>query len=668
MAKGRRSSPAGLPEQFGKYSLLGHLATGGMAEVYVARQVGLKGFEKIVVIKRVRPELEGDIETTDFFLDEARLVATLEHPNIAQVYEIGYVNGAYFFVMEYVHGADLRQVLETSSKRQEALPLGDAIYIASHVSAALHYAHEKRDRDGNALHIIHRDVSPSNVLLSHDGAVKLCDFGIAKAKKRSAETTRGLVKGKYPYMSPEQCLQEPLDRRSDIFAMGVLLYELTTMTRLYKRANEFETLRAIIDEPPTRPSTRVADYPPDLERIVLRALAKKPGDRQQTAQELQLELEDFAREHKLAQSSVRIASCMGKLFEKRLDAWTRAKSEGKDLGEFLVDTVGGPKLEDEGPTDVEVENEETRERKQREAEAATAAAESAAETPAPAPKPVPKPNPKPKPTPSAKPAVRPVVPARRSSAPWLVGAVVAGLVGAAGTFGSRWLPAAAPPHDFAPDADAVATAIDRVARAAHVKADGIAGAPILRAAITTDAATMTDVVTSEYVLVAGKGETIEIFQRRGDQLTSLVRVPSDAKPIAPIASGTRVDAAPGAISVVAAAAVSGANNQPAGVVAVATPVDLAPVITELSAHVAQAELDGLGAPIVLVAQHGAAGAPAITVPLPAADWSGHATLAATPLAVDQGVRVWLAPARYLGFGLAGLLLGVFVFAFVRRGR
>jgi serine/threonine protein kinase len=644
---------ASLPDQFGKYSLLGHLATGGMAEVYVARQVGIKGFEKIVVIKRVRPELEGDLETTDFFLDEARLVATLEHPNIAQVYEIGYVNGAYFFVMEYVHGGDLRQVLEASSKRGESLPLGDAIYIASHVAAALHYAHEKRDRDGHELHIIHRDISPSNVLLSHDGAVKLCDFGIAKAKKRSAETTRGLVKGKYPYMSPEQCVQEPLDRRSDIFAMGTLLYELTTMTRLYKRANEFETLRAIIDEPPPRPSARVANYPADLERIVLRALAKKPSERQQTAQELQLELEDFAREHKLPQSSVRIASCMGKLFEKRIDAWTRAKSEGKDLGEFLVDTVGGPKLEDEGPTDVEVENEETRERKRREAEAAVAKPIAA---PAPATAPAkPKPKPTPKPRPSAKPIVRP-------SASWLVGAIVAGLAGVAGMFGGRWLPATVPPHDFAPDVDAIATAIERVARAGHMKAEGIASAPILRAAISTDAATMRDVVTSEYVLEAGKGETIEIFGQRGDQLTSLVRVPSDAKPIAPFASGTRVDGT----SVVAVTSVAGATNRVAGVVAVATPVDLAPVTTELSPYVAQAELDGLGAPIVLVALHGVAGAAAITLPLPSAEWSNHATLTVTPLAVDQGMRAYLAPARYVGFGLAGLLLGVFVFGFVRR--
>ncbi|HEY1548393.1 MAG TPA: serine/threonine-protein kinase [Kofleriaceae bacterium] len=651
MAKGRRGSLASLPDQFGKYSLLGHLATGGMAEVYVARQVGLKGFEKIVVIKRVRPELEGDVETTDFFLDEARLVATLEHPNIAQVYEIGYVNAAYFFVMEYVHGADLRQVLEASSKRGESLPLGDAIYIASHVAAALHYAHEKRDRDGNELHIIHRDISPSNVLLSHDGAVKLCDFGIAKAKKRSAETTRGLVKGKYPYMSPEQCLQEPLDRRSDIFAMGTLLYELTTMTRLYKRANEFETLRAIIDEPPTRPSTRVADYPPDLERIVLRALAKKPADRQQTAQELQLELEDFAREHKLPQSSVRIANRMGALFEKRLDAWTRAKSQGKDLGEFLVDTVGGEKLADEGPTDVEVENEETRERKQLEAKAAAAAEAKPVVAPAPA-----------KPKPRAKPAAKPIV---RPSASWLVGAIVAVVVGVAAMFGGRWLPAAAPPHDFAPDVAAIATSIDRVARAGHVKADGIASAPILRAAISTDAATMHDVVTSEYVLEPGKGETIEIFQQRGDQLISLVRVPADAKPIAAMASGTRVDAGP---SVVASAPIASATNQVAGVVAVATPVELAAVTAELSAHVAQAELDGLGAPIVLVAPHGAAGAAAIALALPPADWSANATLSATPLAIDQGMRAYLAPARYVGFGLAGLLLGVFVFGFVRRPR
>ena len=206
-----------LPEQFGKYALLGHLATGGMAEVWLARQLGLQGFEKIVVIKRARPELS-DAETTQFFLDEARLVATLEHPNIAQVYEIGVVNGSYFFVMEYVDGADLRRLIESSLARFQKVALGDALYIISHICTALHYAHEKRDLEGRPLHLVHRDVSPSNVLISHDGAIKVCDFGIAKASNRRSEDTQsGVLKGKFSYMSPEQCQSKPVDRRSDVF-------------------------------------------------------------------------------------------------------------------------------------------------------------------------------------------------------------------------------------------------------------------------------------------------------------------------------------------------------------------------------------------------------------------------------------------------------------------
>src|SRR6185436_10741417 len=155
----RSSFQALLPEQFGKYSLLGHLATGGMAEDWLARQVGLQGFEKIVVIKRARPELS-DRETTRLFLDEARLVATLQHPNIAQVYEIGSVGGSYFFVMEYVDGADLRRLIEGSLAKRQRIPLADTVYIITHVCTALHYAHQKHDPDGRALQIIHRDVSP----------------------------------------------------------------------------------------------------------------------------------------------------------------------------------------------------------------------------------------------------------------------------------------------------------------------------------------------------------------------------------------------------------------------------------------------------------------------------------------------------------------------------
>src|SRR5262245_29041210 len=241
------ATKAVLPEQFGKYSLLGHLATGGMAEVWLARQVGMQGFEKIVVIKRARPELS-DRETTRLFLDEARLVATLQHPNIAQVYEIGSVSGSYFFVMEYVDGADLRRLIEASVAKRQRIPLADAVYIIAHVCTALHYAHEKHDLDGRALQIIHRDVSPSNVLLSHDGAVKVCDFGVAKAHSRNGESTeRGVLKGKFSYMSPEQAQSKPLDRRSDVFSIGILLYELTTLTKLFRGTGDYALLQQVAE-------------------------------------------------------------------------------------------------------------------------------------------------------------------------------------------------------------------------------------------------------------------------------------------------------------------------------------------------------------------------------------------------------------------------------------
>src|SRR3954463_6707987 len=321
----RSSFQALLPEQFGRYSLLGHLATGGMAEVWLARQLGMQGFEKIVVIKRARPEL-ADPETTALFLDEARLVATLEHPNIAQVYEIGAVNGAYFFVMEYVDGADVRRLIETSIAKRYPIALADALYIIVHVCTALHYAHEKHDLEGRPLNIIHRDVSPSNVLISHDGAIKVCDFGIAKAHNRESEITQnGVLKGKFSYMSPEQCESKPVDRRSDVFSIGILLYELTTLSKLFRGASDYALLQKIIDAPIPLPSTRVASYPPELERIVMKALAKAPNDRYQTAQAMQLDLEDFAREHKLAMSSVRIAKLMGTLCEQRNAAWIRAQ-------------------------------------------------------------------------------------------------------------------------------------------------------------------------------------------------------------------------------------------------------------------------------------------------------------------------------------------------------
>src|SRR5689334_1043270 len=278
---GARAAEAGstLPTQFDRYSILGHLATGGMAEVYLAHQAGVRGFEKLVVIKRIRPELLAEAGAVEAFLDEARLVATLEHPHIVQVLEVGFVAGSPFFVMEHVDGVDLRQLLEASLRAGVQLSLANALYIAIDVCAALHYAHERRDVDDVPLGIIHRDVSPSNVLISHEGCVKLCDFGIAKAATRSEVTQAGVVKGKFSYMSPEQCTNAPLDRRSDVFALGILLYELTTRTHLFNGANDYEVMRQIVDGPIPRPSTRVPGYPPELEAIVMRALAQNPADR-----------------------------------------------------------------------------------------------------------------------------------------------------------------------------------------------------------------------------------------------------------------------------------------------------------------------------------------------------------------------------------------------------
>jgi serine/threonine protein kinase len=338
---GDSDSPAlsKLPDRFGNYSILGHLATGGMAEVYLARQTGLEGFEKTVVIKRVRPELLSDRDVTASFLDEARLVATLQHPNIAQVYEIGLVNNTYFLVMEYVDGADLRQLMERASQLGQRVTIEDAIYILIQACVALHYAHEKRGSDGQRLDIIHRDVTPSNVLLSHDGAVKVCDFGIAKATNRTTETARGALKGKYPYMSPEQCRCTELDRRSDIFALGVLLYELSTLTHPFSADSDFELLRAIIETPVVPPSSRVRHYPHDLERIVLRAVAKDPDARYPTAQAMQLDLEALAREHRSALSSVNLAKLMAELFNDRVDARLRAQRDAQATDDPLVDTA-----------------------------------------------------------------------------------------------------------------------------------------------------------------------------------------------------------------------------------------------------------------------------------------------------------------------------------------
>jgi serine/threonine protein kinase len=313
--------PAAPLAQMGRYRIVRHLATGGMAEVYVARTSGLHGFARHVVVKRIRPELASDPRFVRMFLDEARLAACLHHHNVVQVYDVGQDHGDYFFAMEYVHGEDLRQILAEVSKRRERLGIGHALAIAQAAASGLHYAHDRAGDDGRPLHIVHRDVSPSNVLVGYDGGVKLVDFGIAKAAIGAAETQTGTLKGKASYLSPEQVRGVPVDRRSDVFSLGILLFELTTTTRLFAAPTDFEIMRQIVAGDVPRPGAVVAGYPPALERIVLRALAVRPDDRQATAGELLHDLEAFASRAGLTMSPAALGRWMFELFGARPEPW-----------------------------------------------------------------------------------------------------------------------------------------------------------------------------------------------------------------------------------------------------------------------------------------------------------------------------------------------------------
>jgi eukaryotic-like serine/threonine-protein kinase len=322
--------------RLGKYRLLRRLAVGGMAEIFLARVGGIKGFEKLVVLKRILPQHAHDEQLTRMFLDEARLMATLDHPNITQVYDVGQARSSYFFAMEYVHGEDARRILKASLRAGHPVPAEHAIGIITGAAAGLHYAHEKVGPDGQPLQIVHRDVSPSNVLVSYDGTVKVADFGVAKWTAQQTKTVHGTLKGKFQYMSPEQCRGEPLDRRSDVFALGILLYELTTGTRLYQGASDYAILHQIVNNDATPPSVRQPGYAPELEQIVLRALARDRNARFQTAEELQLALEEFARERKLVVSPVARARYMEELFGGKIEAWRTAIQLGRSLGQHLA--------------------------------------------------------------------------------------------------------------------------------------------------------------------------------------------------------------------------------------------------------------------------------------------------------------------------------------------
>ena len=313
------------PDRFGQYEILERIASGGMAELYKAKRTGVEGFQKIVAIKKILPHLADDEEFVTMFADEAKLAAQLNHPNIIHIYDLGKIQaGGYFIAMEYVDGRDLRAIQQAGRETGVPLPVPLAVYVASKVASALDYAHRRRDAEGQGLNIVHRDVSPQNILISYEGEIKLCDFGIAKAASKASKTQSGALKGKIQYMSPEQAWGKPIDRRSDLFSLGVVLHELLTGERLFRGDSDINVLEKvrIAEVPP--PSRANPEVPHNLDAVVLKALAREPDDRYANASDLLRDLDSVLYSYTPASGSADVA-----IYLHRLQAEEGAVAEAK---------------------------------------------------------------------------------------------------------------------------------------------------------------------------------------------------------------------------------------------------------------------------------------------------------------------------------------------------
>ncbi len=268
----------------GRYRVRRHLATGGMAEIYLA-DYDDRGETRVAVVKVILRERARDRKFVQMFLDEARIASTLLHPNIAQLYEVGRDGDTYFYAMEYVPGDNVRALIERSLRARVYMPVAVTLAIGTRVAAALHYAHERPSASGQQLNAVHRDVTPANIMLGFDGSVKLLDFGIARSEGRVVMTQSGTVKGKFAYMSPEQCLGLQVDRRTDVFALGIVLYEVSTQRRAFRAESDYDTMQRIIRGDLVPPSRIHSTYPRELEAVLLKALSTESRDRYQTAAE-----------------------------------------------------------------------------------------------------------------------------------------------------------------------------------------------------------------------------------------------------------------------------------------------------------------------------------------------------------------------------------------------
>ena len=310
----RTSVPPPLVE-FGRYRVLGRLAVGGMAEIFLAEEAAGDG-ARSVVIKVLRHQLRDDPAFDALFRQEGSMTMQLAHPNICTVYDFGKQNDLFFIAMEHVDGVTLWEILGRLSRQKKRIQPALAVAILSRVAAALDYAHHARDSKRKVLGVVHRDVSPHNVMVRFDGVVKLLDFGVAKVQSQEETEEKSMVKGKSAYLAPEQCQSKPLDGRCDVFALGICLFESLTGRRLYRRDGAFETFKAIVQEPPPDLSKH---FDPGLAKIVTTALGKAPEDRYPTAGKMHLEMERWLSEQREVITAARLEDFLHELFGEDAD-------------------------------------------------------------------------------------------------------------------------------------------------------------------------------------------------------------------------------------------------------------------------------------------------------------------------------------------------------------
>ena len=335
--------------QLGRYQVADRIAHGGMAEIFRGFTFDLDGFRRDVAIKKILPNYAADKHFVDMLTDEYRLVSCLKHPNVAEVYELVELDDSIIISMEFVDGKDLRAVIEQAKARGQALEFDDIAYLLARALDGLNYAHVAQDQDGQPLRLVHRDFSPSNILIAYDGRVKICDFGVAKAEQNRVQTRTGIIKGKVKYMSPEQAFGKKLDGRSDVFSAGSVLYELATGVSAFSAGTEIDLIFAVRDANP-RPCLELNQHiPPLLVEVIEKAMSRSRSGRYQSALEFRDGLLAFLRDYNPEYRRTKLARTMKRLFSDEIDRELRAMEDlivdmapfAGDLGRNLIaDALG----------------------------------------------------------------------------------------------------------------------------------------------------------------------------------------------------------------------------------------------------------------------------------------------------------------------------------------